>query len=341
MASPYEFVVLLGLDLLEIHKWIIAFLVGWLLVWKVTESQALSIIFGGITLTFFDFALTTYVSNHQFAIVAEGLGSFVMMFIAVTYLARTKIDKGIERLEAEHGLLQSIDSFQRIRLEDSLDEESLHLGLKHDPLWVTLDDDHGAWASRIKQNLTNQLIDTHDAMAWIKEFGVPQYCRSTVLKRFRELNVYEQHAVLSLGEEFYSMSFAWYCIATDQSADHFAQLQIEAKLARFSNDFLGNRGRRRHRRRGVKQWDYRLAVQAYSEAKKCISTKTYYISSYGQKYVGECKDNRFHGKGAFTGGNDQSITGEWKDGQPWTGIGYDKDGNIFLEWKNGVKIKQQ
>ncbi len=116
---------------------------------------------------------------------------------------------------------------------------------------------------------------------------------------------------------------------------------LAAKLAWFSNDFLGNRGRRRHKRRGVKQWDYRLAVQAYSEAKKCISTKTCYIVVYGQRYVGECKDNRFHGKGAFTCNLFQiginKFTGEWKDGQPWTGIGYDKDGNIFSEWKKGVR----
>ena len=57
----------------------------------------------------------------------------------------------------------------------------------------------------------------------------------------------------------------------------------------------------------------------------------------GRKYVGEFKDEEFHGKGTMTRTDGGWYDGSWKEGQSWTGITYDKEGDIIGKWVNGVK----
>ena len=66
-----------------------------------------------------------------------------------------------------------------------------------------------------------------------------------------------------------------------------------------------------------------------------------YNFHYGDKYVGEFKDGKKHGKGKFTNTDGGWYDGSWKEGQSWTGITYDKDGNIPYEKVNGeIQYKQ-
>jgi len=61
----------------------------------------------------------------------------------------------------------------------------------------------------------------------------------------------------------------------------------------------------------------------------------------GGKYVGEYKDGKKHGQGKFTYTDGGWYDGSWKEGQSWTGITYDKDGNISYEKVNGeIQYKQ-
>ena len=59
----------------------------------------------------------------------------------------------------------------------------------------------------------------------------------------------------------------------------------------------------------------------------------------GTKYVGEFKDDRYHGKGTHTFGYGEKYVGEWKNGSEhgqgtWTETG---GGKYVGEWKNGKK----
>ena len=63
--------------------------------------------------------------------------------------------------------------------------------------------------------------------------------------------------------------------------------------------------------------------------------------SDGSKYVGKFKDGLPNGKGknTYTGGG--WYEGSWKEGQSWTGITFDKDGNISYEKVNGkIQFKE-
>ena len=61
----------------------------------------------------------------------------------------------------------------------------------------------------------------------------------------------------------------------------------------------------------------------------------------GEKYVGEFKEGEKHGQGKFTYTDGGWYDGSWKVGQSWTGIIYDKDGNISYEKVNGeIQYKQ-
>ena len=61
----------------------------------------------------------------------------------------------------------------------------------------------------------------------------------------------------------------------------------------------------------------------------------------GHKYVGEFKDGKKHSQGKFTYTDGGWYDGSWKVGQSWTGITYDKDGNISYEKVNGeIQYKQ-
>ena len=54
-------------------------------------------------------------------------------------------------------------------------------------------------------------------------------------------------------------------------------------------------------------------------------------------YEGEFKDGKYHGHGSYTWSDGKKYLGEWKDGKPWNGTGYDNDGNIIGKWVNGVE----
>jgi len=65
------------------------------------------------------------------------------------------------------------------------------------------------------------------------------------------------------------------------------------------------------------------------------------IFTNGDKYVGEFKDGKKHGQGKFTFTDGGWYDGSWKEGQSWTGVTYDKDGNISYEKVNGeIQYKQ-
>jgi hypothetical protein len=57
----------------------------------------------------------------------------------------------------------------------------------------------------------------------------------------------------------------------------------------------------------------------------------------GDVYVGEWKDGSENGQGTYTYADGLKYVGEWKDNLPWKGIEYDKDGNISVQFKEGVK----
>ena len=47
-----------------------------------------------------------------------------------------------------------------------------------------------------------------------------------------------------------------------------------------------------------------------------------------------------NGQGTNTHPDGGSYVGEYEDGKPWNGTGYDKDGNIKYKWVNGKWISQ-
>ena len=57
-------------------------------------------------------------------------------------------------------------------------------------------------------------------------------------------------------------------------------------------------------------------------------------------YVGEFKDGIFHGQGIYTSSDGYKYVGEYRDGEEWNVIRYDKDGNITGKYVNGKRIKQ-
>jgi len=70
-------------------------------------------------------------------------------------------------------------------------------------------------------------------------------------------------------------------------------------------------------------------------------TGVLYLWENGTKYMGEWKDGKKHGQGKFTYTDGGWYDGSWKEGQSWTGITYDKDGNISYEKVNGeIQYKQ-
>jgi len=55
------------------------------------------------------------------------------------------------------------------------------------------------------------------------------------------------------------------------------------------------------------------------------------------KSVGEWKDGERNGQGTITYPDGIKYVGEFKDGELWNGIFYEKNGNIIEKWVNGVK----
>ena len=48
-------------------------------------------------------------------------------------------------------------------------------------------------------------------------------------------------------------------------------------------------------------------------------------------------DGEKHGQGTYTFPDGSKYVGEWKNGKPWNGTGYYKDGKIFGKVVNGIK----
>ncbi len=65
-----------------------------------------------------------------------------------------------------------------------------------------------------------------------------------------------------------------------------------------------------------------------------------FTSLYGSKYVGERKNGKQNGQGTQTYPNGVKYEGEWKDSEMWSGIFYDKDGNIVGKYVNAKMRKQ-
>ena len=57
-------------------------------------------------------------------------------------------------------------------------------------------------------------------------------------------------------------------------------------------------------------------------------------------YVGEFKGGGPNGQGTMTLTDGRKYEGEWKDGKPWNGTDYYKNGNINRMMVNGEWIKQ-
>ena len=61
-----------------------------------------------------------------------------------------------------------------------------------------------------------------------------------------------------------------------------------------------------------------------------------YTWSDGRKYVGEWKDGKKHGQGTFTYPRGKYV-GEFRKGRQFNTTLYDKDGNIYGRYVNGVR----
>jgi len=63
------------------------------------------------------------------------------------------------------------------------------------------------------------------------------------------------------------------------------------------------------------------------------------LSSSSEKSSGEFKNGLMHGQVTHTYKNGKKRIGEFRKGKPWNVKGYDKNGFIENEWKNGKKLK--
>ena len=59
--------------------------------------------------------------------------------------------------------------------------------------------------------------------------------------------------------------------------------------------------------------------------------------SDGDKYEGEFKDGKWEGQGTLTFPDEIKLEGEFKEDEPWNTTGFNKDGNIFGKYVNGVE----
>jgi hypothetical protein len=57
----------------------------------------------------------------------------------------------------------------------------------------------------------------------------------------------------------------------------------------------------------------------------------------GYKYVGEFKNGKNHGQGTLTFPDGIKFVGEFREDKPWNTTGFNKDGNIFGKYVNGVE----
>ena len=54
-------------------------------------------------------------------------------------------------------------------------------------------------------------------------------------------------------------------------------------------------------------------------------------------YKGEWKNGKPNGLGVMTYPDGRKYIGEFKGGDPWNGVEFNKDGNIIGKWVNGVR----
>ena len=53
-------------------------------------------------------------------------------------------------------------------------------------------------------------------------------------------------------------------------------------------------------------------------------------------YKGQVENGEPNGQGTYNYSDGDKYEGEWKDGNPWNGILYDKKGNILYKIVNGI-----
>ena len=56
-------------------------------------------------------------------------------------------------------------------------------------------------------------------------------------------------------------------------------------------------------------------------------------------YVEERKADRKFGQRTYTWSDRRQYVGEWKNGNPWLGIEYDKDGNVTAIYLDGIRTE--
>jgi len=76
-----------------------------------------------------------------------------------------------------------------------------------------------------------------------------------------------------------------------------------------------------------------LTSPLYSQSKE---TGVLYRWENGSKYMGEWKDGKKHGQGTFTYSRGKYV-GEFRKGKQFNTTLYDKDGNIYGRYVNGVR----
>ena len=64
----------------------------------------------------------------------------------------------------------------------------------------------------------------------------------------------------------------------------------------------------------------------------CFGT---YTTASGHKYVGEFKNNKYHGQGTYTKPSGDKYIGEFKDGKPWDSVSYSASGAVQGTFLNG------
>ena len=56
-------------------------------------------------------------------------------------------------------------------------------------------------------------------------------------------------------------------------------------------------------------------------------------------YVEERKAGTKNGQRTYTWSDERKYVGEWKNGNPWLGIEYDKDGNVTAIYVEGIYVE--
>ena len=67
------------------------------------------------------------------------------------------------------------------------------------------------------------------------------------------------------------------------------------------------------------------------------SSQGFQFINDGGWYEGEYNDEKYHGQGTLTFPDGIKLEGEFKEDEPWNTTGFDKDGNIFGKYMNGVE----